>query len=832
MPTPRPPARVAALIAGALALSAPGAAGAQLSNAAMLEAGLPASLSLPSAGAGATEEPSAIAANPAGIGFVRDACLQWFHEERVVGRSSADGLYLAGAVGPVGGGLGLEWVRPPDGYGTRYRKTTLALAITDQSAWSIALGWNWLASPDAGRNQVRGLDFGVTLRPWRHLSAGFAALGMKSRLDGEPLPVRYALGLASRIVDDTFTLSADLIADDRESDLQLTQASFGLGMETRFGLGMGVQLLLPIDGGSDPSALVTLTWNGAHGGYTGGVVTRPGTTGWLTGVRASSERYRGATFGGEVPVIDLARELEGGLPWLAALTERDPWFELLRKLEQARDDRTVEGLLVKIGPLGIGSARIEELRARLAEIASRKPVLAYLTGGGTKEYMLAAGTTAIAVAPGSTVFFNGVGVEPLFLRDALARAGIAVDVVRVGAWKSAPEPLTRTEGSREGRETVESILDDVHTREVGYVSIVRGLSTQKVQSLFDRALFTADDARTAGLVDEVLWPDELLAWARRRVGDHIDFAPRYDIVEERRAQRWGEPSTIGVVLVEGTIVPGATRRDPLGSLLAGSDSITAALRSAAEDPNVKAVVLRVDSAGGDGLASDLIWREVQRTQAKKPVVVSMGDMAASGGYLAAVGAGAIVAEPSTLTGSIGVFAMKPDLSGLLEKAGVRREPHQRGDKALVASMTKPWTPAERTAMQGQIDAFYARFVERVASGRKLGRDAVEKVAQGRVWTGRQALERGLVDRLGSLSDAVELARERAGLARDSGFAVRKIDAPRGLLQLAAAAASALSPASDALEVLGDRFPDLRAMGVLAELGPIVALPPPGAEVGR
>jgi protease-4 len=825
MPAPRPLGSVAALLAaGALALLAPPAR-AQLSNASMLEAGLPASLSLPSAGAGATEEPSALAANPAGIGFVRDACLQWFHEERLVGRSSADGLYLAGAVGPVGGGLGLEWVRPPDGYGTRYRKTTLALAVTDQSTWSLALGWNWLASPDAGRNAVRGLDFGVTLRPWRHLSTGFAVLGMKSRLDGEPLPVRYALGLASRFVDDTFTLSADLIADDRASDLAITQASFGLGMETRFGLGMGVQLLLPIDGDSDPSALVTFTWNGAHGGYTGGVVTRPGATGWLTGVRASSERYRGATFGGEVPVIDLARELQAGIPWLAALTERDPWFDLLRKLEQARDDRTVEGLVVKVGPLAIGRARIEELRARLAEIASRKPVLAYLVGGGTKEYLLAAGTTAIAVPPGTTIFFNGVGTEPLYLKEALARAGIAVDVVRVGAWKSAPEPLTRTGGSRESREAVEATLEDVHSREVGYVSIVRGLSTEKVQGLFDRALFTADDARAAGLVDEVLWPDELLAWARRRVGEHIDFAPRYDIVEERRAQRWGEPSTIGVVLVEGTIVPGASRREPMGALLAGADTVTAALRSAAEDGNVKAVVLRIDSGGGDGMASDLIWREVQRTRARKPVVVSMGDLAASGGYLAAMGADAIVAEPSTLTGSIGVFAMKPDLSGLLEKAGIRREPHQRGDKALVASITKPWTPEERAAMQAQIDAFYARFVERVATGRKLTREAVERVAQGRVWTGRQALDLGLVDRLGSLSDAVDLAREKARLGKDSGYAVRKVDAPRGLLQLVAAAAGALSPSNGLLEALGDRLPELRAMGVLAELGPIVALPP-------
>jgi protease-4 len=817
-------------LAVALVLLAPLPAAAQLANADALGAGLPASLALPVGGVASAEEPSALAVNPAGVGFVRDACLQWFHEEKVVGRSAADGLYLAGAVGPVGGGFAMEWVRPQVGYGARYRKTTLALSLTDQKEWSLAVGWNWLASPDSDRNRLRSLDLGLTLRPWRHFSAGAAALGMQARLGGQRLPVRYAFGVATRFVDDTFTVSADLLADDRaRDDFHATHASFGLGMETRFGVGLGVQLLLPIDGADEPSTLVTLTWNGAHGGYTGGVVTRPGTTGWVTGVRASSERYRGLTFGGEVPSIDLARELGAGRgSLLSAFTERDPWLQLLRKLDQARDDPDVEGLVVRIGPLELGRARIEELRARLSEIAARKPVLAWLGGGGTKEYLLAAGATAVAVPPGATVFFNGVGTESLYLRDAIAQAGIAVDVVKVGAWKSAPEPLTRTEGSREAREAIASILDDVHARDVGYVSIIRGISTDRVEALFDRALFTAEEARAAGLVDEVLWPDELEGWARRRIREGIDLSPRYAVEEERGALRWGEPATIGVVLVEGTIVPGQSRREPLGGLLAGAESVTAALRRAAEDRAVKAVVLRVDSGGGDGAASDLIWREVQLTRKKKPVVVSMGDMAASGGYLAAVAADAIVAEPSTLTGSIGVFAMKPDLSGLLEKLRVRREPHQRGEKALVSSFQKPWTPAERAALQAQVDAFYARFVQRVAEGRHLTREAAEKVAQGRVWTGQQALARGLVDRLGALSDAIDLAREKAGLSKGAELAVRRVDAPRGLLDRLGGLTAAISQRTEVgglLELAAAALPDLRALAVLAELGPIVALPP-------
>jgi protease-4 len=671
----------------------------------------------------------------------------------------------------------------------------------------------------------------MTLRPWRHFSAGAAAMGMQSRLAGERLPVRYVFGVASRFVDDTFTLSADLLADDRaRDDFRVTHASMGLGVETRFGVGLGVQVQVPLDQGEDPSTLVTVTWNGAHGGYTGGVVTRPGTTGWLTGVRASSERYRGVNFGGEVPTIDLAKELIGGGGGLLSIfAERQPWLDLLRKLEQARDDPDVAGLVVRIGSLDVGRARIEELRARLSEIASRKPVLAYLLSGGTKEYLLAAGATAVAVPPGASVFFSGVGVESLYFRDALASVGVAMEVVRVGAWKSAPEPFTRADGSREAREALEAMLDDVHARDVGYVSIVRGLPTDRVEALFDRAIFTADEARAAGLVDEVLWPDELEAWARKRIGGAIDLGAGYELEEERGALRWGEPPTIGLVLLEGTIVPGASRREPLGGLLAGAETVSAALRRAADDDAIRAIVLRVDSGGGDGLASDAIWREVQLARKKKPVVVSMGDRAASGGYLAAVAADAIVAEPSTLTGSIGVFAMKADVSGLLDKARVRREPHQRGEKALITSVTRPWTPAERAAMQAQVDAFYARFVDRVAEGRRLSKEATEKVAQGRVWTGQQALARGLVDRLGALPDAVDLAREKAGLAKGSELAVRLVGAPRGLSSLASAALGALGGAPDASELLaliGARAPELRALAALAELGPLVALPVP------
>jgi protease-4 len=335
-----------------------------------------------------------------------------------------------------------------------------------------------------------------------------------------------------------------------------------------------------------------------------------------------------------------------------------------------------------------------------------------------------------------------------------------------------------------------------------------------------------------GLLDEVAWPDELDAWAARAAGVSARRSAAYAPEPERQAQRWGRPPVVEVIRLEGLIARGRSGPGPLdGSVdVAGADAVAAALRRAAEDPDVRAVVLRVESPGGDGFASDLVWREVVRTRQRgKPVVASMGDVAASGGYLAAAGADAIVAEPSTITGSIGVFAAKPDLSGLLERLSVRRESSARGAHSELTSLNRPWTEGERAAVQRQIDAFYALFVERVAEGRHLSRAEVEAVAQGRVWTGRQALERRLVDRLGTLADAVSLAREQAGLDPRDPVLVRRGDAGEGTLQRAVAgalAAGADRRAGPSLARLAGAVPELPVLLLLADgdLGPVLALP--------
>jgi protease-4 len=387
--------------------------------------------------------------------------------------------------------------------------------------------------------------------------------------------------------------------------------------------------------------------------------------------------------------------------------------------------------------------------------------------------------------------------------------------------------FVRSGSSPESREVTNALLDDAFGRLVADVAAARRLSPEKVRALVDVGLLGSEQAKAEGLVDEVLWPDELEGWAGRLARGRVHLGGPYRPAADRRAQRWGRPAIVEVVQVEGTIVSGKSRSGPMGSgALAGAQTIARQIRRAAGDGEVKAIVLRVDSPGGDGMASDLIWREVVRARARKPVVASMGDAAASGGYLVAVGADAIVAEPSTLTGSIGVFALKPDLSGLLAKLSISREASARGENAQWRSLARPWSASERRALERQIDGFYRLFVDRVAEGRKLPRSEVEPLAGGRVWSGKQAFERRLVDRLGSVQDAIALARERARLGPDDWVEVRRTAAEAtdvdDLLREAAAdvAAAGEPPLARALAAI----PELRALSVLAELGTVVALP--------
>jgi protease-4 len=825
----RPTARLPSLAALAAALL-PAAALAQTRNLQGRALGEPAGIAVPDLSVAGAEEPTALEVNPAGTGFVAGPALQYFHEGREDTGLGADGFWLALPLGPLVPALSMQWIRPADGGGPRFRKTTFGLSLSDHRTIALGIGWNGYSSPDAALDQLGSFDLGFTLRPWRHLSIGFTARDLTARIAGRRLPVHYDLGLASRAWDDRLTLSADLLTNDQAvNDLLFDAGAVGLGVELYRGLAIQAQLQFPLAAGRSGPAAATygelaLTWNGAHAGITVGAGGGAGAERtWLVGARASAESYRSAPTGKPAPRFDLAAALSP--PRTLIFTgERDPYGALLERLAAARDDVEVPAVVVRVDSLPVSYGRVDELRRLLLDVRARKPVVAYLVGGGLREYYLASAASVVLAPPAASLFPLGVSMTTPFLQEGLSKLGVGFDVVAVGRYKNAPDPLVRRDMSPAQREVTDRLLDDLYGRMVHAIAEARGLDEARVRQLIDTGAASAEEARGAKLIDAVAWPDDVEQILSARLQRPVHVAGGFEPPEERAAQRWGPRPAVGLIRVEGTIAQGRSR-EPFGvGAIAGSDTIAKLIQRAVRDRDIAAIVVRIESPGGDGLASDLIWRELEQARrARKPVVVSMGDVAASGGYLIAMGADLIFAEPSTLTGSIGVFALKPDLSGLLGKIGVNVVTLKRGEHADLESFTHRWSDAERGIVQKQIDAFYAAFVGRVADGRHLSREAVEAVAGGQVWTGAQARERGLVDRLGSLEDAIAAAQALAGYPPGEELELVRLEQDRGLL---GGLGAALAPPDEApLAGLLAHVPELRAAAVLMEMGPIVALPP-------
>src|SRR5664279_576125 len=417
---------------------------------------------------------------------------------------------------------------------------------------------------------------------------------------------------------------------------------------------------------------------------------------------------------------------------------------------------------------------MQELRLGVrAFAAGGKPTLAWAETfgeetGGMAGYVLATAFDVVWIQPGGDLGLLGVGVETTFLRGALDKLGIEPQLEQRYEFKSAADRVMRTEFTTAHRTAVDRLAASVFAGAVAAIARGRGIEAARVRELADSGPRTAPEALEAGLVDALGYRDQAYAAMRSRVGTDAEllFADRWR--PQRRphvpARRKGH---VALVEVHGTIVSGRTRRAPMGRQV-GSDSVGAALRVATNDEHVRAVVLHVDPPGGSAVASDTIWREVCRVRAAgKPVIVSMGEAAASGGYYIACPADVIVALPSTLTGSIGVFGGKMLVRGLLDRLGLTTGTLSLGDRSLMFSSRRGFTDDERERLAATIDAIYEDFVAKVAQGRRRPVAEIEGIARGRVWTGSDALEHGLVDQLGGLRDAVRIARSRAGLPPDA-----------------------------------------------------------------
>ena len=496
----------------------------------------------------------------------------------------------------------------------------------------------------------------------------------------------------------------------------------------------------------------------------------------------------------------LVLEVEGLLPDYTAadeLTSRffggetDSLSSLLLQLRKAKADKRVGAVLLDIGMIGAGWAKADEIREAVADFRkSGKPIYAYMEFGADKEYYVATAAERVYVAPIGDLFINGLAAEAMHFKGTFDKLGIYWDSYQIGEYKTAPESFTREEMSEAERETINSLLDEIFNRYVSQVAAARRKSPEDVRALIDEAPHSARASLGAGLIDGALYREQVEGELKKRLG--------YKEGEKLRKVSAGEyervsPASVGlnqgeavaVIFASGPIGPGRSNDGALGGdQTAGSDTVVRAINDARDDKEVKAIVLRVDSPGGVSYPSDLIWAAVEEAKKKKPVVVSMSDLAASGGYYISAGANRIVAQPLTFTGSIGVYAYKPVVKGFYDWVGVTSEYVMRGRNAGLYRETVKFNDEERKKFQGWMDNFYwNEFLPKVAAGRRFpGVEAVHEVARGRVWTGAQGKERGLVDELGGLDRAVEVARELANIPADKGVRRVVYPAPRTLFQ--------------------------------------------------
>ncbi len=522
----------------------------------------------------------------------------------------------------------------------------------------------------------------------------------------------------------------------------------------------------------------------------------------------------------DAPTPTLSRELVGA--------SHHSLTNLLLQLRKASVDARLRGVVLKIEPLGLSFAQLQELRDALQTLRTAgKHVIAWVTGedtSGNGEYYLASVANQVYFAGNALLPLIGLQANYMFLGGIWEKLDIDVQVEQVKEYKTFGDFLVRKTMSDAHREMANSLLDNLNAQLLRDIAEARNVTPTEVQAFIDAPTLTAEDYLQAGLIDDIRYFDTVLDDLK---GPGDAKASTVSLATYRQVK----PTALGlmsgpkmaVVLGVGGITTGKSGWSAMGNTM-GSDTITAALDAAAADDAIRAIVFRVDSPGGSALASDLIWHVVARAKQKKPVIVSMSGTAASGGYYVSANATRIVAEPATLTGSIGIVFSHANVQGFFAKLGIRTETLHRGQYARLFDTSRSWSPAERQQVQRVMDALYHTFIRKVADGRGLEIEAVDRIGRGRVWTGEQAKDNGLVDELGGMATALQLAKKEAGMAADEAVELVFYPKPKGILS---ALLEHLSRTVNTPVVLPKPLQEVMArlsLFATAEPGPLLAMP--------
>ena len=449
---------------------------------------------------------------------------------------------------------------------------------------------------------------------------------------------------------------------------------------------------------------------------------------------------------------------------------------LVMQFKKAKVDKRIRGILLDVNMSGVGWGKAEEIRDAITDFrASGKPVYAYIEFGLNKEYYIATAADKIIVPPPGELFINGLAADVMFFRGSLDKLGIYPDIYAIGKYKTAANMFTQKQMTEEHKQFMNELLDDLYGRYISTIAQARHKTPEEVIALIDNAPYDADEAKKQGLIDEAMYRDQVETMLKKQFGQKeseplvaVRGHDYRDVSPESLGLNKGE--RIAVIYASGEIGSGSSQNSPSGDQSIGSDTVAKALNDAAADKTIKAIVLRVDSPGGSGLASDIIWRAVETANQKKPVVVSMSDVAASGGYYISASASKIIAQPSTITGSIGVLAGKPVMRGFYDWLGISNEYVLRGKTSGMFRETEKFSDEERAKFEEWIkNTYYNDFIPKVAKGRGKDTGYIDSVGQGRVWTGKQAKEKGLVDDFGGLDKAIDVAKQLANIPANKGI---------------------------------------------------------------
>jgi protease-4 len=759
-----------------------------------------AGMALPTTPLAGEHDARAVVANPGGLALVRGRelalALDLEDPDVATGAGQGFGAFWAQSVGGrilprFGVGVGLEWLRPsrsrlaPDP-GDPFRMT-LGLAVPLGPRAGIGLAWHRFLA-DGALSGVNAIDLGLSLRLGSTVAAGAALRDLAtSAVGGAPVQRRYEAELTVRPLG-TAALEAALggrvgetrgdldgwirasarvargvtLQGELETRALHVLADSSVGTSDRDGRDLRATLGVELSFGAfGASSLATALRDDA------------GKTHALGG----TEILRLSSLG-PASVLGTPDHIER-VELSGAIGARQLTALIVRLRAIARDP-TARAVVVTFDGVSAGWASLEELRDEIVRIrAAGKKVFSYMVSGTGRDYYVATAAHKIYVDPAGGLRLVGMAGTTMYFRGTFEQVGVLPQFEKIAEYKSAPEQFTESGPTAAAARMRTELFDSLWDGWVTAVADARHLTREQVLAIVDGGPYTAGDlARDNRLVDAVAGPDKISQLVIGEIGELLPVASP----APERPERW-QPPGIAVLYIDGDITDGKSQSVPvIGQSLAGGETLIAALTEARSDPRIGAIVLRIDSPGGSALASELIAREVFATRGVKPILCSMSNVAASGGYFVAAGCDLIFAEPMTITGSIGIFSGKFDVAGLARKLGITIDTYKRGKHADLESMFRPYTDEERAVLKDNLRYMYGRFVGAVAEGRGLKQDAVDAVGRGHVWSGVQAMPIKLIDRFGGLGDALDEARRRLGVPASDHIQIRELpEQPASLL---------------------------------------------------